>query len=1394
MKKFTVCFVFLCLSILLFGKDAFAANELFRSVATGNWNSNSTWEMSTNGGSSWIAATKTPNDSASTITVQSPNTVTVTVSVNADQLVVNTGGTISINSAINLTILDGSGNDLILNPGATITGSGNLQTQGSGVVLSIQNTSNFNAALKVNTGVATATNPGSPFTAVFNGTITVDASATLAANPGGYFIRAMNTVTNNGTISANGSTFTMRGSALTNNGIMNPSNLNFDTATSLSGTGTFTSTNININASGNVSLSSNVTFTPSVFTINSGGTFNPNTRTFTQNAGTFVCTSGGNVSSSGIFQTQGTVLMEPRSGSNFNGSLKVNTGTTTARDPGSPFVAYFKGTITVDAGAILNISSGYNIQANGTVTNNGTITAIGAIFIMRGSSLLNNGVINPASLNFDSTTSVFGTGTYTGANINVNGTGNITLQNNVTFSPTSAFTINTGGVFNPGSKTFTFNSGSFIINNGGIVAGSGPSAGTLQTQGSVNFIFRNGSVFNSGVKVNTGTLTAYNDGFPFNGIFYGNITVDAGATLTVLGGGYTSQANGTVTNNGTITSGLGSTYIIRGSSLVNNGVINPTNLNFDSTTSISGSGTFSSSNITINVNGQGNVSLSGNVTFSPTQVFTINGGGILNPNTRTFTLNSGTLSLSSGGTISNSGTFQTQGTVTLISRAGSNFNCPLKVNTGTATAYDSNNPFTAFFNGTITVDAGATLNVFGGGYSVRSNGNVTNNGTITSGGGSVFIMRGSTLTNAGTMNPATLNFDSTTSISGAGTFSSANININVNGQGNVSLSGNVTFSPTQFFTINGGGILNPNTRTFTLNSGTLSLSSGGTISNSGTFQTQGTVTLIPKSGSNFNAPLKVNTGTASAYDPSNPFTAYFNGTITIDAGATFTVNGGGYNTQANGNVINNGTLTSGGGSTFKFFGAGMTNNGIINPANFNFESGAHTLLGTGSWGTAANVLNGSNVTLTGNHQMQSVNVNSGGTFSLSTFRLSLTASNPIVNNGTFTATNGIVEYNGTSNQSISTTNVTYNRLRINNSVGTTLSDNETVIDTLSVLSGFLNLNGFVLTISPTGYLTETPGNTVRGTAGYLTTTRTINAPSSLNVGGFGAVLTTGVNLGSTEIRRGHAVQNGLSGNTSILRYFDITPTTNTGLNATLVFNFDESELNGKIESALSLFRSTNSGSTWTGQGGSVNTASNNITLTGIGSYSRWSASSPNAVTSTIKIIMEGFYNLSLIPNRLNMRDTVRAYLRNNFAPYSIVDSAKSILDSVTFTGSFLFANAPSGTYYIHIKHRNSLETWSKASGQTYTLGSALSYDFTDSLSKAFGNNMTQKSSKYCIYSGDVFQDGVIDGSDGLIVDNDAFNFESGYISSDVNGDRFVDGSDGSIVDNNAANFVSAVTP
>ena len=113
-------------------------------------------------------------------------------------------------------------------------------------------------------------------------------------------------------------------------------------------------------------------------------------------------------------------------------------------------------------------------------------------------------------------------------------------------------------------------------------------------------------------------------------------------------------------------------------------------------------------------------------------------------------------------------------------------------------------------------------------------------------------------------------------------------------------------------------------------------------------------------------------------------------------------------------------------------------------------------------------------------------------------------------------------------------------------------------------------------------------------------------------------------------------------------------------------------------------------------------------------------------------------------------------------------------------------------YYIVLKHRNSVETWSQT-GNSFTVN-FMNYNFTSAQTNAYGNNLVFKGTKYCVYSGDVDYDGVIDGSDMSNVENSVANSETGYINSDVNGDSFADAGDLSIVENNSFASVKTIRP
>ena len=168
-------------------------------------------------------------------------------------------------------------------------------------------------------------------------------------------------------------------------------------------------------------------------------------------------------------------------------------------------------------------------------------------------------------------------------------------------------------------------------------------------------------------------------------------------------------------------------------------------------------------------------------------------------------------------------------------------------------------------------------------------------------------------------------------------------------------------------------------------------------------------------------------------------------------------------------------------------------------------------------------------------------------------------------------------------------------------------------------------------------------------------------------------------------------------------------------------------------------------------------------------------------------LIEGLYNGGSITS-----DTVTVELYHSTSPYTFIERTKLVLDSFG-NGNANFFSASDGTnYYIAIKHRNSIETWSKTT--QYFSGGVLSYDFTTSANKAYGDNMKLKGTKWCIYNGDVNQDGVIDLTDVSNVDLDNLSFSTGYIATDVNGDNLIDLTDLSLVENNNLNFVTKVTP
>lgn len=138
------------------------------------------------------------------------------------------------------------------------------------------------------------------------------------------------------------------------------------------------------------------------------------------------------------------------------------------------------------------------------------------------------------------------------------------------------------------------------------------------------------------------------------------------------------------------------------------------------------------------------------------------------------------------------------------------------------------------------------------------------------------------------------------------------------------------------------------------------------------------------------------------------------------------------------------------------------------------------------------------------------------------------------------------------------------------------------------------------------------------------------------------------------------------------------------------------------------------------------------------------------------------------------------------AIYDTVVYRRTNLDlSTNGFATFNIVTSYYGSYYITIKHRNSIETTSAF--PVSFAGSSINYNFTNAANKAYGSNMRAVSGGYfAIFGGEAFSDGYVDGKDMSIVDNYSTPPPlMGYHPEDLNGDGIIDGSDMAIVDNNS---------
>ena len=229
-----------------------------------------------------------------------------------------------------------------------------------------------------------------------------------------------------------------------------------------------------------------------------------------------------------------------------------------------------------------------------------------------------------------------------------------------------------------------------------------------------------------------------------------------------------------------------------------------------------------------------------------------------------------------------------------------------------------------------------------------------------------------------------------------------------------------------------------------------------------------------------------------------------------------------------------------------------------------------------------------------------------------------------------------------------------------------------------------------------------------------------------------------------------------------------------------------------------------SGGMATGSGGSVSYSIGQIdyiTATGTGGTASQGVQQVYRLTINLKAYIQGYYvSGGLMESALanqgqingnNDADTLTIELRDATAPYSLAHTYTGVLKT---NGNITcnFPNASEGQqYYVVLKHRNALETWS---ANPITLSNAV-YDFTTAANKAYGENQVLvDANTFAMYSGDLNQDENIDLQDAGLLDIDIANFNFGYTATDLNGDGNVDLFDYPFMENNINTFIYAIYP
>jgi hypothetical protein len=527
----------------------------YRTTGVATFASATNWQRYN--GTGWVVAATPPTQSDNIITIRNGHTATLTVLNTLDQLVVELGGIVTINSGITLTLSNGTGIDL--NVEGTVNNSGSISI-GAGATISFNSGSNYNHARNGGT-VPTATwGPSSNcnITGVTNLMPTGfgQTFGNLTWNSPGHsdnlYLQSNINIVGNFTLSGTGAfNPTDRALRMSNNSTGYTINIGGDFV--ISNGASFKMNNnsgsCSVNVGGDFSLvNGNLTIVTggasSTFTV--AGDFSMQAGTLIMNendnvsvgtlnvAGDFTF-SGGNINTenngwSGIINFNGnSVQTYTRTGGTYTRTIHFNVPSGAILDVGTSLIDGSTGYFALNAGAGIITAHSQGLSTSG---------ATGSIRVS-GARTYNNG----ADYTYNSSApQITGNGLTGSRNLTINNNSGVNLTGNTSVS----------GILNLTSGILGLNGRTLTINASGVVtcAGSGSingNAGSLYVINSTNNSGFPVGTYNDVTKNGNSIVTMCGDA-TINGTFTisSGIFETAEHTLTVAGH---SQIAGTLSTN-----------------------------------------------------------------------------------------------------------------------------------------------------------------------------------------------------------------------------------------------------------------------------------------------------------------------------------------------------------------------------------------------------------------------------------------------------------------------------------------------------------------------------------------------------------------------------------------------------------------------------------------------------------------------------------------------------------------------------------------------------------------------------------------------------------------------------------------------------------------------------